>query len=79
MATRLDDEEGILVTGGVDADNRPLSSVEFYSIDRQEWLSLADLTLPRTEHGIYLVSNAYTASNLSMSCKLCLLLGVTEE
>ena len=32
---RLDDEEGILVTGGVDADNRPLASVEFFSIPKQ--------------------------------------------
>jgi len=60
VATRLDDEEGILVTGGVDADNRPLSSVEFYSIDRQEWLSLADLTLPRTEHGLAVVNGIPT-------------------
>ena len=32
---RLDDEEGILVTGGVDADNQPLASVEFFSIPKQ--------------------------------------------
>ena len=32
---RLDDEDGILVTGGVDADNQPLASVEFFSIPKQ--------------------------------------------
>ena len=35
VATRLDDEPGILVTGGVDADDKPLSSVEFFSIPKQ--------------------------------------------
>ena len=35
VATRLDDEEGILVTGGVDADDNALTSVEFFSIPKQ--------------------------------------------
>ena len=35
VATRLDDEPGILVTGGVDAHDKPLSSVEFFSIPKQ--------------------------------------------
>jgi len=60
VATRLDDEDGILVTGGVDADNRPLTSVEFFSIPKQEWLTLADLTVARTEHGIAVVNGLPT-------------------
>ena len=32
---RLDDEQGILVTGGVDANDRALASVEFFSIPKQ--------------------------------------------
>ena len=72
---RLDDEEGILVAGGVDADNRALKynlilaassqkiyphpqklcfatcvirrSVEFFSIPKQEWVTLADMTIAR--------------------------------
>ena len=35
VLTRLDDEEGILVTGGVDGDNKALASVEFFSIPKQ--------------------------------------------
>jgi hypothetical protein len=32
---RLDDEDGIMVSGGVDENNRPLASVEFFSIPKQ--------------------------------------------
>jgi len=60
VATRLDDEEGILVTGGVDADNRPLASVEFFSIPKQEWVDLADLTIARTEHGLAVINGIPT-------------------
>ena len=35
VKTRLDDEEGILVTGGVDANEKALKSVEFFSIPKQ--------------------------------------------
>ena len=35
VSTRLDDEEGILVAGGVDADDNALASVEFFSIPKQ--------------------------------------------
>ena len=35
VLTRLDDEEGILVTGGVDLNNNALASVEFFSIPKQ--------------------------------------------
>lgn len=35
VKTRLDDEEGILVTGGVDANDNALKSVEFFSIPKQ--------------------------------------------
>ena len=35
VLTRLDDEEGILVTGGVDLNNKALASVEFFSIPKQ--------------------------------------------
>merc|ERR1711902_357555 len=48
------------VTGGVDADNRPLSSVEFFSIPKQEWVSLADLTIARTEHGLAVINGIPT-------------------
>lgn len=60
VVTRLDDEDGILVTGGVDADNRPLASVEFFSMPKQEWVSLADLTVARTEHGLAVISGIPT-------------------
>ena len=46
--TRLDDEEGILVAGGVDSEGQPLKSVEFFSIPKQEWVSLADMTIARS-------------------------------
>ena len=36
---RLDDEDGIMVTGGVDENNQPLGSVEFFSIQKQVSLS----------------------------------------
>ena len=48
LSTRLDDEEGILVAGGVDSEGQPLKSVEFFSIPKQEWVSLADMTIARS-------------------------------
>ena len=81
VLTRLDDEEGILVTGGVDVDNKALASVEFFSIPKQvrdyiggmwslwspwslwslqEWVTLSDLTLPRTEHGLAVINGIPT-------------------
>merc|ERR1719367_1966586 len=46
VKTRLDDEEGILVTGGVDANDNALKSVEFFSrfqgrimpVSRLDWM-----------------------------------------
>merc|ERR1711874_272051 len=61
VLTRLDDEEGILVTGGVDGDNKALASVEFFSIPKQEWVTLSDLTLARTEHGLAVINGIPTA------------------
>jgi len=60
VLTRLDDEEGILVTGGVDGDNKALASVEFFSIPKQEWVTLSDMTLARTEHGLAVINDIPT-------------------
>ena len=43
VATRLDDEEGILVTGGVDENDNALASVEFFSIPKQVQFLLKSL------------------------------------
>jgi hypothetical protein len=40
---RLDDEDGILVSGGVDSNNRPLASVEFFSIPKQVYFFGKDM------------------------------------
>jgi len=60
VSTRLDDEEGILVAGGVDSEGQPLKSVEFFSIPKQEWVSLADMTIARTEHGLAVINGIPT-------------------
>jgi len=68
VSTRLDDEEGILVAGGVDADNRALKSVEFFSIPKQEWVSLADMTIARTEHGLAVINGIPTVVGGVAAC-----------
>jgi len=60
VLTRLNGENGIIVSGGVDADNKPLSSVEFFSIPQQNWISLASLKVARTEHGLSMINNLPT-------------------
>ena len=35
MLGRLNGEDGVIVSGGVDVDNKPLDSVEFFSIPQQ--------------------------------------------
>ena len=47
----LGEEKGILVSGGVNEDDQLLDSVEFYSIDKDEWKEVAHLKQARTEHG----------------------------
>ena len=42
---------GILVTGGVDSDNQPLSSVEFFSFKVQQWTEMGQMKSARTLHG----------------------------
>ena len=48
VLTRLDDEEGILVTGGVDGNNKALASVEFFSIPRQVRQRQSDYLVSRS-------------------------------
>ena len=47
----LGEEKGILVSGGVNEDDQLLDSVEFFSIDKDEWKEVAHLKQARTEHG----------------------------
>jgi len=47
----IGEEKGILVSGGVNEDDQLLDSVEFYSIDKDEWKEVAHLKQARTEHG----------------------------
>lgn len=56
----MDDDAGILVTGGVDVDNQPLASVEFYSFKAQEWVELGNMKTARTEHGLAIISGIPT-------------------
>lgn len=48
---KIDEERGVLVSGGVDAEDNLLDSVEFYNLETQEWQELAPLKRARTEHG----------------------------
>ena len=56
----LDDESGILVTGGVDDNNQPLNSVEFYSFRLREWIELGPMKIARTEHGLAIINGIPT-------------------
>ena len=56
----LDDESGILVTGGVDDNNQPLKSVEFYSFRLREWIELGPMKIARTEHGLAIINGIPT-------------------
>lgn len=52
VEVEIDGVRGILVTGGVDAEETLLKSAEFYSIEDEEWQSLRDMKTGRTEHGV---------------------------
>ena len=48
---KVDEERGVLVSGGVDGEDNLLDSVEFYNLETQEWQELSPLKKARTEHG----------------------------
>ena len=48
---KIDEETGLLVSGGVDGEDNLLDSVEFYNLETQEWQELSPLKKARTEHG----------------------------
>ena len=48
---KIDEERGVLVSGGVDGEDNLLDSVEFYNLETQEWQELSPLKKARTEHG----------------------------
>ena len=45
---KVDEERGVLVSGGVDAEDNLLDSVEFYNLDTQQWSELSPLKRART-------------------------------
>ena len=45
---KIDEERGVLVSGGVDAEDNLLDSVEFYNLDTQQWSELSPLKRART-------------------------------
>jgi len=57
---KIDDERGVLVSGGVDADDNLLDSVEFYNLATQEWEELSPLKRARTEHGMAMIGGLVT-------------------
>ena len=48
---QIDNERGILVSGGVDNEDNLLDSVEFYNLATQAWEEISALKNARTEHG----------------------------
>ncbi len=48
---QIDEERGVLVSGGVDDQDNLLDSVEFYNLETREWTELSPLKRARTEHG----------------------------
>ncbi len=48
---QIDNERGILVSGGVDNEDNLLDSVEFYNLATQAWEEISALKNGRTEHG----------------------------
>ena len=52
LMAEIDGDKGVLVTGGVDADDLLLDSVEFYSLQNEAWAELRPMKRPRTEHGM---------------------------
>ncbi len=51
ILAEINGDKGILVSGGVDAEEKLLSSVEFYSLRTESWTELSGLKTGRTEHG----------------------------
>ena len=49
---QIDNERGILVSGGVDNEDNLLDSVEFYNLATQAWEEISALKNARTEHGM---------------------------
>jgi hypothetical protein len=48
---KIDEERGVIVSGGVDSEDNLLDSVEFYNLETQTWEELSPLKSARTEHG----------------------------
>jgi len=57
---KIDEEKGVLVSGGVDSEDNLLDSVEFYSLENQEWTDLSPLKRARTEHGMAMIGGLVT-------------------
>ena len=57
---KIDEEKGVLVSGGVDAEDNLLDSVEFYSLESQQWTELSPLKRARTEHGMAMIGGLVT-------------------
>ena len=57
---RIKDDQGVLVSGGVDEQDNLLDSVEFYNLKTQNWIELAPLKNARTEHGMAMIGGLVT-------------------
>jgi len=57
---KIDEERGVLVSGGVDGEDNLLDSVEFYNLETQEWQELSPLKKARTEHGMATIGGLVT-------------------
>jgi len=57
---KIDEEIGLLVSGGVDGEDNLLDSVEFYNLETQEWQELSPLKKARTEHGMEVIGGLVT-------------------
>jgi N-acetylneuraminic acid mutarotase len=57
---KIDEETGLLVSGGVDGEDNLLDSVEFYNLETQEWEELSPLKKARTEHGMEVIGGLVT-------------------
>ena len=57
---QIDNERGILVSGGVDNEDNLLDSVEFYNLATQTWEEISALKNARTEHGMAMIGGLAT-------------------
>ena len=57
---KIKDDQGVLVSGGVDEQDNLLDSVEFYNLQTQTWTELAPLKNARTEHGMAMIGGLVT-------------------